>query len=224
MSVVSHALPARPGEAEAPGSAFIDQAGHLVELNAALSALLGSPHDQLAGHALTEAWAPVLTPIIQQVVVAAAAVLNVALPAHAAGTAPLEPLVASCSPAQTRCGYVANVSLVVHRQDSRAPAPGCAEDRQEGLASTTLPDRSPQELRAQLREQAYELMLVRELPGPIIAWNRGAEELYGFTRAAAIGLVSHALLRTVYPAAIPTVRGHAADGGPVTGRAPAHDL
>ncbi len=32
--------------------------------------------------------------------------------------------------------------------------------------------------------------------GPITFWNRGAERLYGFTRAAALGRISHELLRT----------------------------
>ncbi|NTU83892.1 MAG: PAS domain S-box protein, partial [Chloroflexales bacterium] len=207
MSVASHAPPARLGEAEAPGLAFIDQAGHLVELNATLAALLGQPRDQLAGRLLAEVvsvWAPILTPIIKQVVATAAPALAVALPAQAAGTAPLAPLVANCYPVQTRCGYVAGVDLVVRQQDIHAPAPKRAADHQMELAGSVLPDRSLQEQQAQLLEQAYEPMLVWELPGRIIAWNRGAEELYGFTSAEALGQVSRELLRTVHPTDVPT--------------------
>ncbi|MFL5256418.1 MAG: CHASE3 domain-containing protein [Rhodopila sp.] len=41
--------------------------------------------------------------------------------------------------------------------------------------------------------------LLRHLDGRIIAWGRGAERLYGFTAAAAVGQVSHTLLRTEFP-------------------------
>jgi PAS domain S-box-containing protein len=58
---------------------------------------------------------------------------------------------------------------------------------------------------ARLREQAdlmnltYDALLVWELGGGITYWNRGAEELYGFSRDEAIGRLSHALLHTVHP-------------------------
>jgi len=49
---------------------------------------------------------------------------------------------------------------------------------------------------ANLLEQVHEAILVCELPGTIIDWNRGAEQLYGFSREEAIGRLSHDLLRT----------------------------
>src|SRR6266478_721334 len=49
---------------------------------------------------------------------------------------------------------------------------------------------------ANLLEQVHEAILVCELPGTIIYWNRGAEQLYGFSREEAIGRLSHDLLRT----------------------------
>lgn len=58
---------------------------------------------------------------------------------------------------------------------------------------------------ARLREQAdlidltYDALLVWELDGGIRYWNRGAEELYGFSRAEAVGRVSDELLRTEHP-------------------------
>src|SRR5437660_12248080 len=52
---------------------------------------------------------------------------------------------------------------------------------------------------AQLIELAPEAILVREIgSGVILFWNRGAEELYGYTRQQALGQVSHALLRTEF--------------------------
>src|SRR6202035_155953 len=38
--------------------------------------------------------------------------------------------------------------------------------------------------------------LVRDMQGRIVQWNLGAERLYGYTRADAIGRISHELLRT----------------------------
>ena len=49
---------------------------------------------------------------------------------------------------------------------------------------------------ANLLEQTHDAILAWEFPGKIIYWNRGAEELYGFSREEAIGRRSHELLRT----------------------------
>src|SRR5215471_19449215 len=53
---------------------------------------------------------------------------------------------------------------------------------------------------AQLIELAAAAVLVRELrTGVILFWNRGAEEMYGWTAAEARGRVSHELLTTEFP-------------------------
>jgi PAS domain S-box-containing protein len=51
---------------------------------------------------------------------------------------------------------------------------------------------------ALLLDQAHEAMLGWELAGPITFWNRGAEELYGFSRAEAIGQVAPQFLGSVH--------------------------
>ncbi|HYJ92798.1 MAG TPA: PAS domain S-box protein, partial [Pyrinomonadaceae bacterium] len=52
---------------------------------------------------------------------------------------------------------------------------------------------------ALLLEAALEPVIVWELGGRIIDWNRGAERLYGYSAAEAIGRVSSELLRTKFP-------------------------
>jgi PAS domain S-box-containing protein len=52
---------------------------------------------------------------------------------------------------------------------------------------------------ADLLDLANEAILAWELGGGIVYWNRGAEELYGFSRKDVIGRVSYELLHTVFP-------------------------
>src|SRR5437016_547399 len=58
---------------------------------------------------------------------------------------------------------------------------------------------------AALRQQAglldltHDTVLVRDMHDVITYWNRGAEELYGWTRAEAVGEVIHRLLHTRFP-------------------------
>ncbi|MGA7523999.1 MAG: PAS domain S-box protein [Acidobacteriaceae bacterium] len=51
---------------------------------------------------------------------------------------------------------------------------------------------------AQLLDQAYEPILVRDHQDRIVYWNKGAERLYGWTAAEARGRVSHDLLHTTF--------------------------
>jgi PAS domain S-box-containing protein len=56
-----------------------------------------------------------------------------------------------------------------------------------------------------LREQAnllnltHDAIFVRDIDGVITYWNRGAEELYGWTAAQADGKIARELLKTVFP-------------------------
>jgi len=68
-------------------------------------------------------------------------------------------------------------------------------DRKEAEAAT-------QRANEQLREQAAVLevapVLVRDLENRIVVWTQGAERLYGFSKAQALGRVSYELLETEY--------------------------
>jgi PAS domain S-box-containing protein len=54
------------------------------------------------------------------------------------------------------------------------------------------------QLRANLIELAYDAIIVRDQESIIISWNRGAEQLYGWTAQEAIGKVTHELLQTCF--------------------------
>ena len=53
---------------------------------------------------------------------------------------------------------------------------------------------------ASLLDLTHDSIFVRDLSDVIAYWNRGAQELYGWTPQEAIGKRSHDLLRTIFPA------------------------
>jgi PAS domain S-box-containing protein len=55
---------------------------------------------------------------------------------------------------------------------------------------------------AALIELSYEPIFVWDLDAGIVEWNKGCEQLYGYTRDEAVGRVSHQLLRTKYPSSL----------------------
>jgi PAS domain S-box-containing protein len=55
------------------------------------------------------------------------------------------------------------------------------------------------QLQARLIELAYDAIIVRDPASIIVSWNRGAEQLYGWTAQEAIGKVTHELLQTRFP-------------------------
>ena len=54
-------------------------------------------------------------------------------------------------------------------------------------------------LQADLIELAHDAILMRDSVSRVTFWNKGAEELYGWSSQKALGRISHTLLRTRFP-------------------------
>jgi PAS domain S-box-containing protein len=52
---------------------------------------------------------------------------------------------------------------------------------------------------SELLHLAHDGIIVSNLNSAILFWNRGAQEMYGWTAGEACGIVSHQLLKTVFP-------------------------
>jgi PAS domain S-box-containing protein len=62
---------------------------------------------------------------------------------------------------------------------------------------------------AALLDLAHDAIFVRDVNGHITYWNAGAEQTYGFSRAEAVGRISHDLLRTQFPEPLPGIEATA---------------
>ncbi|WP_172834343.1 alginate O-acetyltransferase AlgX-related protein [Nitrospira japonica] len=54
-------------------------------------------------------------------------------------------------------------------------------------------------------DQNDSALMVRDADGTIRYWNKGAQELYGFTSSEALGKSSHSLLKTQFPKPLPAI-------------------
>jgi PAS domain S-box-containing protein len=61
---------------------------------------------------------------------------------------------------------------------------------------------------ARLLDLSNDAILVRDAADKITYWNKGAAELYGYTREEALGRVSHELLRTQFPEPLELITEH----------------
>jgi PAS domain S-box-containing protein len=66
---------------------------------------------------------------------------------------------------------------------------------------------SDEELRKQARllELAHDAIIVRDLQANIVFWNRGAEQMYGWSSKQALGQSVHTLLQTVFPVSLASI-------------------
>ncbi|MDR3554927.1 MAG: PAS domain S-box protein [Syntrophobacteraceae bacterium] len=55
------------------------------------------------------------------------------------------------------------------------------------------------QLQAEMFRLSYDAIIVWQFGGPIESWNKGAEELYGYSQEEALGRVTQDLLKTIHP-------------------------
>jgi PAS domain S-box-containing protein len=58
---------------------------------------------------------------------------------------------------------------------------------------------------ADLLRLSFDAIIVWRFDGGIESWNRGAEQLYGYSESEALGRVTHELLRTIHPVPLPGI-------------------
>src|SRR5579872_677827 len=70
---------------------------------------------------------------------------------------------------------------------------------------------------SQILDLAHDGIFLLGLDGTIVFWNRGAEEMYGWSREDAIGKTSHDLLRTRFPYPLERIMQQMEDSGQWSG-------
>jgi PAS domain S-box-containing protein len=68
-----------------------------------------------------------------------------------------------------------------------------------GLVRRTQKSAEMLKRQAQLLDLTHDTVVARDDRDAITFWNRGAEQLYGWSNAEAVGKISHALLQTEFP-------------------------
>ena len=63
------------------------------------------------------------------------------------------------------------------------------------------------------RRLSFDAIIVWRLDGNIESWNRGAEQLYGYSENKALGHVTHELLRTIHPTPWPEIEARLRECG-----------
>ena len=69
------------------------------------------------------------------------------------------------------------------------------------------------EEQARLLDLSHDAIIIRDAGDRITYWNRGAEEIYGYRRAEALGRGVHELLRTEFPVPLDNIRDSLARDG-----------
>ena len=98
------------------------------------------------------------------------------------------------------------------------PMPGAGGGIDYGLAIfADTSDRQARERtvadQAALLESSHDAILVRDQDSRITYWNAGAEHTYGYTRAEAVGRVSHEILGTRFPEPLADIEATMAEDG-----------
>ncbi|NTW01923.1 MAG: PAS domain-containing protein [Oscillochloris sp.] len=172
------------------GLGVLDTNLRYIRVNQALADIDGIPISAYLGHTPTELQPrlnPTLEPIFHQVLSTGVAVCDLELHGFTA-TQPYEPRdwLANYYPIYAADGSIRSIGVIIVDITERTRTRAALQRQAELLQA-----------QAALFDNAH--VLVRDIDSRIISWNRGAESLYGWTYAEAIGRISHELLQTYFP-------------------------
>ena len=68
-------------------------------------------------------------------------------------------------------------------------------------------------LQAELIDLAHDAIFIHDFVSRVIFWNKGAEELYGWSSHEALGRITHSLLKTRFPSSLTEVDAHLEQDG-----------
>jgi PAS domain S-box-containing protein len=97
--------------------------------------------------------------------------------------------------------FPVDISLRPILKDNELVTIGAIRDMTEQRRAEQVRIQQAEQLRlqAELIELAHDAILIRDSVSRVIFWNKGAEELYGWTSLEALGHITHNLLKTRFP-------------------------
>ena len=98
----------------------------------------------------------------------------------------------------TANGSVKYLRVVAHRARGEDPERVLLIGAITDITESKRTEQTLQE-QANLLNLTHDAIFVRDIDGAVTYWNRGAEELYGWTTAQAEGKIARELLQTVFP-------------------------
>lgn len=189
---------ARIIETNADGLVIIDGAGTVTFANVAAERLLGIPRERMIGRSFSDPMLrfslpdteplPVEANRFDLVLQSGEAIHDLEALFDRADGSRLD-LSVTTSPLVDADGAITGAVISLRDGTGRAQTEAALRQQSSVLRA-----------QAELLELAHDAIFVRNASsGAIVFWNRAAEELYGYSRAEAIGAVSHELLRTQFP-------------------------
>ena len=160
---------------------YVDKDGYYRRVNRTYQDWFGKPLEQIQDHSVEEVLGPeemrVMRPYQNQVLRGQPVRFETTI-AYPVGTRTVEvAYTPDCDDRGTVQGFAALITDISERT-------GAERER---------------ERHARLLDESMEALFIWELYGVIEYWNHGAEEVYGYSRAEAIGSNSHELLQTIFP-------------------------
>jgi PAS domain S-box-containing protein len=174
------------------GMVIIDAAGNMVQVNRQAELIFGYAHEELEGKPLGQ-----LLPTRFQAVHAAhmqryfsaPRVRQMGVGLHLVGKR------------KDGTEFPVEISLAPLLIDGQLHAVGAVRDvsAQHALERESIQHLQQIRQQIQLINLAHDAIIVRDPVSRIISWNKGAQDLYGWTEQAALGRITHTLLQTHFP-------------------------